>query len=182
MIPSDAALRERIASAAPYLATIARADAGAALLRFESVEDLVLGMQQAALQSLEGFAWRGEEGFRAWLGQIARRHLHGRRDHWFAIRRHGGALLRLTGSGGDAPRATAIGPRTFAQRREDIELMTKALALLLPRDRDLMLWAAQGVAIDEQARRLGLSVDAARKASERAAARLRTIAERVLGR
>jgi DNA-directed RNA polymerase specialized sigma24 family protein len=45
-----------------------------------------------------------------------------------------------------------------------------------------MLWAAQGVAIDEQARRLGLSVDTARKASERAAARLRTIAERVLGR
>ncbi len=175
---------QRIAAAAPYLATIAREDAGPALLRFESVDDLVQGMQQAALRTLDRFEWRGEEAFRAWIAQIARRHLHARRDHWFALRRHGGVLLRLTGTanGAGGPQATALGPRTFAQRREELALVTKAIDLLLPRDRDLVLWAAEEVPIAEQASRLGVAPEAARKASERALARLRTIAERVLRR
>lgn len=171
---------QRIAAAAPYFAAIAREDAGPALLRFESVDDLVLGMQQAALRTLDRFEWRGEEAFRAWIAQIARRHLLARRDHWFALRRHGGVLLRLTGGGG--PQATAVGPRTFAQRREELALVTKAIDLLLPRDRDLVLWAAEEVPIAEQAARLGVAPEAARKASERAMERLRTIAERILRR
>ncbi|MBL9149285.1 MAG: hypothetical protein JNM94_11380 [Phycisphaerae bacterium] len=177
MSDAPASARDLVVAASPYLASIARDEAGTALLRFESVEDLVLGMQQTALRMLDRFEWRGEEAFRAWMAQIARRHLHARRDHWFAIRRHGGAVLRLTRSGVFTPLATEIGPRTFAQRREDLALVTKALDLLLPRDRDLVVWASQGVALAEQAERLGLTIDATRKAATRATERLRDVVE-----
>ncbi len=162
-----------IAAAQGLLADLARREAGIALLRFESVDDLVLGMQQAALQSLPSLVWSGDAAFRGWLVQIARRHLSARRDHWFALKRHGGAILRLTLSGGDAPTNVGPGPRTLAQRREELASITKAMALLPERDRELILWTSEGASFDEQARRLGVEPDAARKAASRAMERLR---------
>lgn len=173
MTPTD--LAARIAEATPLLIEVARRDAGAALLRFESVEDLAAGMQQEALRSLPTLVWQGEEAFRGWLLQIARRHIHGRRDHWFALKRFGAPALRLTlqyGTG--APPAEGMGPRTFAQRREELAAVTKAIALLPPRDRELITWTADGLSHQEIASRIGGTPEAARKATTRAIERLRT--------
>lgn len=179
---SEPSIADRIALAAPLLAEVARRDAGVALLRFESVEDLVAGAQQEALRSMPGLVWQGEEAFRGWILQIARRHLHARRDHWFALKRRGAPVLRLTQSSEQrgpsnaaVPKATAIGPRTFAQRREELAAVTKAMALLPERDRDLIAWAAEGVSHEEAGERLGISAEAARKAGTRALDRLRTM-------
>lgn len=172
MTPAD--LTFRIAEATPLLIEIARRDAGAALLRFESVEDLAAGMQQEALRSLPALVWQGEEAFRGWLLQIARRHLHGRRDHWFALKRFGAPALRLTlQHGTGSPPAGGMGPRTFAQRREELAAVTKAMDLLPTRDRELITWSAEGLTHQEIAERIGASPEAARKATTRAIERLR---------
>ncbi len=166
-------LEARIVEAAPLFGEVARRDAGVALLRFESIDDLVAGIQQEALRSLPSLIWQGEDAFRGWLLQIARRHLNARRDHWFALKRRGAPVLRLTQSTGSAPHAPGLGPRTFAQRREEIAAVTKAMALLPERDRELIGWSAEGVTYDEAAGRLGTTPEAVRKATTRAIERLR---------
>ncbi len=50
---------------------------------------------------------------------------------------------------------------------------TRAIALLLPRDRDIVRWTTEGMTIEEQAARLGLSQEAATRAQSRALERLR---------
>jgi DNA-directed RNA polymerase specialized sigma24 family protein len=164
----------------PMIRAIAGREAGVALLRFETPEDLAAGAIADSLRALDGFEWKGEEAFRAWVVQIARRHLSGRRDYWFACKRHAGALLRLsmTGSGGERLERreladTATGPGTFAFRREQAILAVRALAMLLPRDRQIVTWTNEGVLVEEQARRLGISHDSAEKARTRAVERLR---------
>jgi RNA polymerase sigma factor (sigma-70 family) len=155
-------------------------EAGPPLLRFETAEDLAQGVHQEALRAAERLEWRGEEAFLAWLFQIARRHLSNRRDHWFALKRNGAGILRLTWSGeGDGARGAAVsladtstGPATFAFRREQLVLAARAVALLLPRDRDIVQWTAAGVSLEEQAARLGLSTDATVRARSRAIERL----------
>jgi hypothetical protein len=157
--------------------------AGAPLLRFESAEDLVQGVHQEALRSSERFEWQGEEQFTGWLRLVAKRYLAGRRDHWFALKRHGGALLRLSWGATDGnsrtPRGgevdTRTGPATFALRREQVILATQAAAMLMPRDRDIVNWCAEGVAIDVQAARLGISRKAAEHARNAALERLRKV-------
>jgi hypothetical protein len=54
-----------------------------------------------------------------------------------------------------------------------IALAVRALDLLLPRDRDLVRWSADGVPLDEQAERLGVAYEAAGKARQRAIERFR---------
>jgi RNA polymerase sigma factor (sigma-70 family) len=170
---TEPTLESRIADAGALLAEVARRDAGIALLRFESIDDLVAGMQQEAIRSLPSLAWHGDDAFRGWLLQIARRHLHARRDHWFALKRSGGPVLRLTLSSSTGPSAPGMGPRTFAQRREELAAVTKALGLLPQRDRDLILWSSEGASNEETAERLGITAEAVRKATARALDRLR---------
>src|SRR5687768_4823928 len=175
---SSSSLAEMLQGHRPQLLAWAQREAGVALLRFESADDLVQGVHQEALRSAERLEWRGEEAFMAWLYQIARRHLNNRRDHWFAIKRNGANILRLTWTGpqGEAQRIpladTATGPATFANRREQMTLATKALSLLLPRDREIVQWTAAGLSIEDQAARLGMSVEAAQRAKNRAIERL----------
>jgi DNA-directed RNA polymerase specialized sigma24 family protein len=158
--------------------------AGAPLLRFESAEDLVQGVHHEVLRSPQRFEWQGEEQFSGWLRLVAKRYLAGRRDHWFALKRNGGALLRLSwgatdghgrtaGAGGAAD--TRTGPVTFALRREQVILATRAAAMLMPRDRNIVNWCAEGVAIDVQAARLGVSRKAAEHARNAALERLRKV-------
>jgi hypothetical protein len=71
------------------------------------------------------------------------------------------------------PAGEDTGPQTFADRREQLDVAVKALALLLPRDQNLVRWASEGVDIQEQASRLGLSYDAAERAGARACERFR---------
>lgn len=161
----------------PLLLAFVERHAGAALLRFEAPEDLVQGINKEALRAAPRFEWCGPEAFRGWIYRIARHHLSGRRDHWFAMKRSRRGVLRLTAgsaAGHADPADTATGPATFAHRREQLLLATKAMAMLLPRDRDLVAWTAHGVPLDVQARRLGVSTGAATRARARAIERLRT--------
>jgi len=154
---------------------------GSALLRFESEEDLVQGIHLRALAMASRFEFRGEASFRAWLLGVARAHLADRRDYWHALKRRSGQVLRLTWSGLSAgtvtrerlPASTATGPSTFASRREDLALVARALGLLSARDRELVEWQSEEVALTEQARRLGLAEDSARRAGHRALERFK---------
>lgn len=179
--PED--LPDRVRALTPLIASIIRDEAGPALLRFDTPDDLIQGAIHEALRAADNLRWEGEAPFRSWVCTIARRHLAARRDYWFAMKRggsgsgatppphpHAAGVLRLTLSG---LAASQVGPATFAFRREQILLATKALAALLPRDRDLVTWTAAGLKAPDLAARLNLSEDAAEKARERALARLR---------
>jgi RNA polymerase sigma factor (sigma-70 family) len=179
--PED--LPDRVRALTPLIASIVRDEAGPALLRFDAPDDLIQGAIHEALRAADTLRWEGEAPFRSWVCTIARRHLAARRDYWFAMKRggsgsgttpaphpHAAGVLRLTLSG---LASSQVGPATFAFRREQILLATKALAALLPRDRDLVTWTAAGLSATDLAARLNLSEDAAQKARERALARLR---------
>jgi DNA-directed RNA polymerase specialized sigma24 family protein len=79
--------------------------------------------------------------------------------------------------GGFTPLDTATGPSTFAVRREQVELLARALAVLLPIDRDLLVLTSEGQPLAEVARRTGLSYENAQRRRLRAVARLRRIYE-----
>lgn len=153
----------------------------AGLLRFESVEDLVQGMHVRALERGAAFEFRGEKEFLGWMHALARTYLVDRRAHWAALKRGSSRLLRLTAdAAGTAdpravgePAATGTGASTSASRREQLAIAVKALSVLLPRDRDLVQWHADGVPLAEQAQRLGISHEAASRASLRAKERFR---------
>jgi RNA polymerase sigma factor (sigma-70 family) len=159
------------------------------LLRFETEEDLVQGIVLRALEKSDRFEWRDEPSFFAWIRQLGESFLSDRRAHWGALKRRTGRLLRLatagdSQAGGDAaePVADATGPSTFAARRELIALSARALDILLPRDRDLVRWSAEGVPLEEQAARLGIAYEAVGKARQRATERFRKTFALVSGR
>lgn len=164
-------------------ARLVQSEAGIVLLRFESIEDLVQGSYCNALTPSANFEWRSEPEFVAWLFKVIRRHLGDRRDYWFAQKRNRGRLLRLTWGAlnddsaahfGDIA-ASGTGPGTFAERREHLTMVTKAVSLLLPRDRELVRGIAEGLTIREQALRLNLSEAATARARSRALDRLRKV-------
>jgi len=160
---------------------------GRTLLRYETVDDLVQGVHYRALKARERFEWRGDAEFNAWLGGIARQHVADRLDYWKALRRGSRPIVRLTLSSvaGDGsvpmPAAAEKGPATLALRREQLLLITRARALLAPRDQELVRLSADGVPLEEQARRLGIRHDAAQRASHRAFERLRKVARVLAG-
>lgn len=173
-------LAEFLASHADDLAAFV-ARHGRSLLRYESEEDLAQGVRTCALDRGGDFEYRSEKEALGWLFTVARRYLSDRRSYWAAVKRRPRRLLRLTAfgstAGGDAaaaePADTATGPSTSASRREDVAMALRALAILLPRDRDLVTWYSEGVAIDDVAARLAISRDAASRAQLRALERFR---------
>jgi DNA-directed RNA polymerase specialized sigma24 family protein len=151
------------------------------VLRFEDPEDLLQGAHLRALGEAERFEFRGERPFLAWIQQLIRNHLADRHDYWHAMKRGSGRVLRYTSSLGSGeaafasllPPSSRTGPVSFAMRREWMALAARALAVLPERDRELVRWASEGVALDEQARRLGTSYAVAQRAGLRAAERFR---------
>jgi RNA polymerase sigma factor (sigma-70 family) len=167
-----------VAWRADLLAFVERHAGG--LLRFETAEDLVQGIHVRALDRGRDFRYEGEKPFLAWMHTLARGYIVDRRAHWGAMKRGTSRLLRLTASPGTSdpraaaePAGTASGASTIASRREQIALAAKALDVLLPRDRDLVRWHADGVAIADQAERLGTTYEAAQRAGHRAVERFR---------
>lgn len=164
------------------LLALARRRAGGALLRVETAEDLAQGISAHALAQGSGaHVPEAPADAAAWLFRVAENYLHDRRDHWAALKRSGSRVLRagLADADGDsvamsAHAASVTGPSTFAVRREQLQLAACALDLLLPRDRELVNGVCAGLAVDEQARSLGLSYDAAVAARGRALERLRS--------
>lgn len=150
-------------------------------LRHDTVEDLVQGIHLEALSHAERFEYRSRPEFEAWLLRVARGHLAGRRDYWTAARRRPDGLLRLTRSGRSSSDPAAVaepahdtaGPATRADRADQLRRAEEALSLLLPRDAELVRGAADGLTIEEEADRLGLSYSAAQRARLRALERYR---------
>lgn len=168
-----------LARCEPALRALLRREAGTTLLRFDSLEDLLQGVHAEAVRSGDAFEYRSEPEFIGWLFTIARRHVMARREYWFAGKRRHGAILRLTFSAGSGQierrelADSATGPGTFAFRREQLLLATRAAAMLLPRDREIVHALVDGVTAPELSQRLGITVDAAEKAKVRAIERLR---------
>jgi len=71
---------------------------------------------------------------------------------------------------------TSASPQTQAIRAEEQDRLILMLLRLEPRDRELLTLRLKGLPIDEIARTMGLGVDAARKAIDRAIARARRLA------
>lgn len=169
-------------------------NASPTLLRFETSDDLFQGFASQALGRSDRFEDRGEGSAGAWLYELGRNFLRDRHRHWSALKRGSGKVLRSglgapissvgqqSGAGSSEPTASQTGPATIAAKREELVLAAKALALLLPRDRQLVEWSAQGMPVGEMAEQLGLTPDAASKARNRALERLRKTHELVLRR
>jgi RNA polymerase sigma factor (sigma-70 family) len=154
---------------------------GEDLARRESPEDLVQGIHVKALEVADRFEYRGEKEFLGWLFAVASQHLARRRAYWSAWKRDSDAIRRLSTLAskparrvrGGSPATSAPGPSTVASGKEEIELAMKAIALLLPKDRDIVQWITEGLSIRDTADRLGISYDAAERARLRAVERLR---------
>lgn len=178
---SHPALTELLVEHRAELAAFVARSAGR-ILRYESADDLVQGVHLRAIERASSFRYRGPGEFIGWLETVARSHLADRHQYWHALRRRPARLVRLgtaqgashgAAGGRDEPQATSTGPSTFTSRREQVAIALRALALLLPRDRDFVRWTCEDVPTVEQATRLGISLDAAARARQRAIERFR---------
>jgi hypothetical protein len=79
-----------------------------------------------------------------------------RNEHWRALKRDGGAVLRISATAVD-PAGPRTGPMTLADRREQIALAARALATLLPRDQEILRRVREGADTAALALGLGLS-------------------------
>jgi len=152
------------------------------LLRYETLDDLAQGVRTRALERGGSFEYEGDGPFFAWLHRVAQSYLADRANYWSALKRRSSALLRLTAGGTEGtpgtaaasmPISTATGPATVANRKELLTLAVQVLAALPDRDARLIRWSSEGVTIREQAERLGISYEAAKKAAQRALDRYR---------
>lgn len=150
------------------------------LLRHESSDDLVQGVFVRAIEGSGRFEYRGEGEFVRWLEAIARQHVADRHAYWSAGKRAAGTLLRITQSGptstrpsGANPHADTDGPRTRAEKKDDVDLAMKALSMMLPRDREILLAASRDESDSAIAARLGVNAEAAGRARLRALDRFR---------
>jgi len=160
------------------LEALVRSESGS-ILNYEEVSDVVQGIHERALSRAGSFSFRGPEAALGWLRTLARSYLQDRREHWNALKRRPAALLRLTLGDDDTtpgtpqPASTQTGPATFAERREALVQAVRALDLLLPRDREIVLLAMEGLTPEEIGARLGLATESAARARLRALERLR---------
>ena len=154
---------------------------GGRTLRFESAEDLVQGVHLRALERADTFEYRSEPEFLGWLYSVVRGYLSHRREHWHALKRRPAKLLRITQGLGETrdpgaarePARKRTGPVTFAERRQQLERAVKALALLLPRDADIVQCHTEGLSIHDLAARYEITYQAAQRAHHRALERFR---------
>lgn len=156
------------------------------LLKRESADDVVQGIQLRALKQEAQFTYRGEKEFLAWVFLVAKQHVADRHDYWSALRREAGKMLRVTASDAKASRASiaginpaaeGIGPGTYASRREMMEIAARALDVMLPRDREIIQLVGQGRSNDEIAEALAVGYDAAEQAKRRALERFKKTVE-----
>lgn len=145
------------------------------LKRYEDAEDIAQGVHMHALKVADRFEYQGEKPFFGWLFAVARRYIADRNAYWKALKRDAGPMIRVTfgGAGSEAgmlaPPARLTGPQTFAQRREHLSVAAKAIAALPERDRSIAGMITRELSIDDIAKELGISYEAAQRA------RLRTI-------
>jgi RNA polymerase sigma factor (sigma-70 family) len=158
---------------------------GRAIQRHESAEDLAQGVHLHAIANQHRFEYQGEKAFVGWILKVARQYLTRRVQHWSALKRDAGPIMRITFGidtndgvrlGGAAqPEANGPGPVTHASRAEQLELAARAIDGLPPRDRTIVRMMAGDHSIKEIAEELKISEAAAQKARLRAVERFRKI-------
>lgn len=173
------ALRELLVKHREAMVRIA-GQIGGGLLRYETAEDLVQGVQLHALHVADHFTDQGDAAFIAWIRQLIRQHIARRHQYWSSQKRDAGAMLRISVSGGSSghssgidPSASRTGPATFADRREQFRLAMQALEVLSARDRAIVRLVREGRSTAEIAEALALGLAAAEKARSRAMERFR---------
>jgi len=165
----DALLRRHL----PDLLVFVRAKSGPRLRAMESCSDLVQTVCREALQSVEGYEWRGEGSFRRWLFTLAMNKLRNRADYHAAERRDAGRIV----AGSDAVDATpgGFGPSQHAIAGEVNAKFEQALDGLDEDQREVILMARViGMSHKEIAVELGIAEGAVRTRLSRALARLAT--------
>jgi DNA-directed RNA polymerase specialized sigma24 family protein len=179
-------LEAALLEARPDLLQFLGRHAGPLVLRFESAEDLVQGLSSDLLARRPAPPQAPGE-VRPWLFGAARNFAASRRRYWMACKRGSGKVLRLAASTETAtlgslidPAASQAGPSTVAWKREQLVLAARALSLLLPKDRQLVEWASEGLSNAAIGERLGSTAPAAARAKARALERLRKTHELVL--
>ncbi len=148
---------------------------GGGLLRHETVGDQVQGVHLRALEVAERFEYRGEAEFINWLKQLARQHIADRHRYWGARKRCARNMLRLTAADmstsdsrtGLQIAASTTSPSGYAVRKERFATAIRAISVLLPRDRQIIDWIAEGKPVAEIAETLGLGLEAAERARRR---------------
>ena len=185
--PADERLSELLVRHRADLIRFVSRHASARLRRFEAPDDLVQGIHVQALRQKERFEYRGDREFFAWLYRIARSYLLDRAAHWYALRRRSVRLVRIaqaeSGSlPGFEPPATGTSPSSFANRRDRLVLVSRALSTLPPRDREMIQLSSAGLSIGEIAEKLDLAYDTAARARLRAFERLKKAYEEEFGR
>lgn len=149
-----------------------------------SVSDVLQEAQIVALQRCGDFEDRGPEAFRNWFLGVVERQVRQ------AVRSHDGTAKRSVRR--EAPRARTGATREFSGREpspsqaaiaaETAELAEAALARLPADYREILrLTRRENLAIDEAARRMGRTTDAAKKLLSRALLRMAEEFERLRG-
>jgi RNA polymerase sigma-70 factor (ECF subfamily) len=147
-----------------------------------SVSDVLQEAQIVALERCSDFEDRGPDAFRNWFLGVVERQVRQ------AVRTHDGTAKRSVRR--EAPRAQTGSTREFRGREpspsqaaiaaETAELAETALARLPPDYREILrLTRRENLGIDEAARRMGRSPDAAKKLLSRALLRMAEEFERV---
>jgi len=140
-------------------------------------EDLVQETLGLALADLDGFEWRGQGAFLAWLVAIARNRLRDLARRGAAAPWWRGAADACEGSG---LRGTAGTPSEAAARHEEIHLMEQALARLEPGEREAVVRRkCLGQDYASLASDLGLTQGGARMRVSRAMGQLARWADRL---
>lgn len=177
----SSALDALIVQHEPRLLAFVRSRVGPALRTRESVRDLVQEVLLEIVQGLREFEYRSEPQFRAWLYQLATRRISDRARYHAREKRNVGRDRGLedTTVGEELLRkgySSAASPLRALQRKEDIERLEEAFALLDERDRDILsLSYFCEMSLEELGRELGISSEAARKRRTRAQARLASL-------
>jgi RNA polymerase sigma-70 factor (ECF subfamily) len=161
------------------LRAFVRLHAGAFVRRHESVSDLVQTVLREIVQDRDGFEFRGEGQFRAWLYTTALRKLADRRKYLRAARRDPARVVPETADELDAlgrSYAAMYTPSEQAVAREELECVERAFAKLPPGHREMILLVRiAGLSFEEVGAHVGRTPEAVRAAVSRGLARLSTL-------
>lgn len=156
-----------------------RLQAGPAVRARESCSDLVQSVCREVLGDLDGFEYRGEAAFKAWLYQAALHKVIDRNRHWHQQRRDVAREVDLT-DGPDAALAAAYRsvatPSRAAIAREDLERVEAAFDRMPDDYREVLVRSrVLGMSHREIAADIGRTEAATRQLLSRALARLTTL-------
>jgi RNA polymerase sigma factor (sigma-70 family) len=150
----------------PYLAKFLHNRLNSAMRRQKDTQDIIQDIFMETLPALKKFDYQGIGSFWAYLRQVAMHHL------WRTWDREAKAqkVIPLPHDSRRIPVATDLDPAEAAQQKEDFQLFEQALAVLNPKERDIIFLRIElGLSYRMIANEVqAASPDAVRKACARA--------------